>query len=124
MNNTQSKSDFYFEYTVPSLDWYDTVRVTIKPQEYNYFAIERRYGGTWWLKGIKITISPYQKEEKELGQLTPYYLVRFIKWCENKDEVTGRVGSNLLSINMLDNEFNIIEEMKKLIKQLNEYEYK
>ena len=116
------KSDFYFEYTVPSLDWYETERVTIKPKEYSYFAIQRRYGGTWWLKGIKFENNPYRKEEKELGQLTPYYLVRFIKWCENDDYIKGRTGSDLIGINMLCGEFNIIDEIKELLKLLKQYE--
>ena len=44
----KKKEPFKFEYMMPSLDWFDIIKVEIKPDDYCYFKLERRYGPTWW----------------------------------------------------------------------------
>ena len=38
------KAPFKFSYTQPSLDWFETINVEIKPDDYYYFKLQRRYG--------------------------------------------------------------------------------
>lgn len=45
------KAPFKFSYTQPSLDWFETINVEIKPDDYCYFKLQRRYGTDWWLIG-------------------------------------------------------------------------
>lgn len=45
------KAPFKFSYTQPSLDWFETINVEIKPDDYYYFKLQRRYGPDWWLIG-------------------------------------------------------------------------
>lgn len=45
------KAPFKFSYTQPSLDWFETINVEIKPDDYYYFKLQRRYGPDRWLIG-------------------------------------------------------------------------
>ena len=80
------KEPFVFEYNTPSLDWYTTVHVEIKCDEYLYFKIQYRFGGTYWLMGYKEKDGRFEREEVTIGQLNRYDLGKFVKWCEFDNE--------------------------------------
>lgn len=112
------KECFEFSYTRPFLDWYETIKVKIAPTDYYYyyyFKLEKRFDDSWWLIGCKsIEKYPYW-EYKELGQLdyngSTETTKEFIEWAKCKNNK----GSRIISISAISGEFNLIEEIKKLI---------
>lgn len=112
MNN---KEPFSFQYTVPSLDWFETISVTIKPDDYYYFSIERRFGPSWWIIGSNPINEPtYHWEEKEIGRIDDRDLLRFIAWAKNDS------GSKITEVKAICGSFNILEEISELLKKMSE----
>ncbi|HEX3018523.1 MAG TPA: hypothetical protein VHP31_11825 [Caproicibacter sp.] len=108
----KAKEPFEYEYTQPSLDWYETVQVKIKPDDYYYFRLERRFGPSWWLIGEKPKNEPdYHWEEKEIGEIGERDLLRFIEWA--KDEW----GSKIIEVHAISGSFDILEEIKELVSK-------
>lgn len=108
------KESFKFEYTMPSLDWYDIIRVEIKPKDYCYFKLQRRYGPSWWLIGMnppKDNAKEYKWTEKEIGRISSRDIARFIEWAKNEHG-----GNNLIQISAISGSFNILQEIEKLLK--------
>ena len=108
--NPQNKPPFRFEYTVPWLDWYAIEKREIKYDDYYYFKLERRFGLTWWLIGIKHYENPYSWEYEEIGQLNCSYLKNFIDWAKTD------YGSRITEIVAISGGINLIEDIKELIE--------
>lgn len=111
----KDKEPFVFEYTMPLLDWYETIKVTIKPEDYYYFHLERRFGRTWYLVGCNPVDEPsYHWEYKELGQigseLSNYDVKRFIEWAKSDN------GSRITRINVISGSFDIFKEIEDIFK--------
>lgn len=107
----EDKKPFTFKYFKPCLDWYEVINVEIKPTDYYYFHLERRFGPSWWVIGCNLVKEPkYEWVNKELGEISPSELVDFIKWCETEN------GSRITQINVISGSFNIFNEIKKLLK--------
>ena len=107
-----SRSDkgvFKFSYTQPSLDWFKTINVEIKPNDYQYFCLQRRYGQDWWLIGENQSPKNYKWEEKEIGRISTYDIARFIKWAK----VDGG-GSKIIEISVINGTFDIFDEIEEL----------
>lgn len=109
----KDKEPFVFTYTKPLLDWYETIKVEIKPEDYYYFHLERRFGPTWWLVGCNPVDKPnYHWEYKDLGEIgseiSNYDVKRFIEWakCDN--------GSRITRINVISGSFDIFKEIEKI----------
>lgn len=105
-----NKEPFSFSYTQPFSDWYRTIDVVIKPDDYYYFKIERRFGPSWWLIGSNPKNEPkYHWEYTQIGEMSERTLKRFIEWA--KDDK----GSKIIEFNAISGEFNILEEMIKIV---------
>lgn len=117
MSHSQQKEPFRFEYTKPSLDWYDIVKVEINPGDYTWFKLELRYGNTWWLVGMNPPKSDfkasYMWDETEIGRVSTGDIIRFIKWAE-----CGFHGNRITEIKAISNSLNIVNEVAKLINEM------
>ena len=102
------KEPFVFEYTIPSLDWYTTIRKQIEWAEYDYFEIEYRYGPSYWLIGYK------QGKREEIGELRGRYIQKFIKWSEFSFGLSN--SSKLAKISVISTSLNIVKMMKEIVK--------
>lgn len=110
MKKRAQKEPFKFSYTMPSLDWFETIPVEIKPEDYYYFKIQRRYGPTWWIIGSNPVDAPeYHWEDKEVGKIDGQDLIRFIEWAKTD------IGSRITEISAISGSIDIIEEIKKLL---------
>lgn len=112
-NSRKNKKSFDFSYTRPSLDWYETIKVTIAPDDYYYFRLEKRFGPYWWLIGTNNYDTPdYHWKTTTIGELNPDNLKRFIDWVKDLDEA----GCPLTEINMISGSFDIFKEIKELVE--------
>ena len=112
MPKIEQKEPFVFTDIKPCLDWFTMEKVTINPDDYTYFRLNRRYGPSWWIYGMKTVETPdYHWEETELGEICEADLMRFIEWAKYKDG-----GSRIVKINMISGSFNIFDELSKLQK--------
>ena len=78
------KAPFKLSYTQPSLDWFETINVEIKPDDYYYFKLQRRYGTDWWLIGQNPPPeNSTQREwsETELGRISCSDIAKFVEWA-------------------------------------------
>lgn len=104
------KDNFKFTSMLPN---WSIIPVEIKPDDYEYFKLIRRYGPSWWLIGCK-TVG----EEKELGILSEgtsrsedlTTVKEFIKWAKTEH------GSRIVEISAISTSFDILEEIKKLVR--------
>ena len=103
---------FKFEYTMPSLDWYEIIKKTVSPDDYDYFELQLRHGPCWWLVGHKID-SEWNNSAKEIGRLSRRDAVRFIEWAKRKPR-----GSNLAEIFAISAELDLVGEISKLVEGL------
>ena len=104
------KEPFVFEYTMPTLDWYTTIRKEVKWDEYLYFKIEYRFGSSYWLIGYKDIDGRFARKEEEIGELREKYLGKFIQWCKYPH------GNKLIGISVISTGMNILDMMKKMIE--------
>lgn len=112
----QKKEPFRFEYTTPSLDWFDVVKVEIKPEDYTYFKLSRRYCPEWWLVGTNPPTDgaeDYHWVEKTIGRISDRDIARFVEWA--KDEY-GK--SRLIEISAISGSFNLLQDIEKLLRVL------
>ena len=110
-----TKVPFVFEYTMPSLDWYEIIKVEIKPEDFYYFCLELRYGGDWWLIGMNPpdpNLATYKWDEKCLGRLTRRDAARFAVWA----------GRKLTCIKAISGSLDLVNETEKLIVAAKEVE--
>ncbi len=106
----EDKNPFCFKYCRPCLDWYEVINVEIKPTDFCYFHLERRFGPSWWLTGYNLVHNPkYEWVSKELGEISSSDLLDFIKWCKTDN------GSRITDISVISGNFDIFNEIKKLI---------
>lgn len=113
-----AKEPFEYEYTMPSLDWYTTHRITIKWNDYDSFELQRRYGGEFelWLIGYKTVDDGHIRLKKtELGYLTPYYIKAFLDWCEF-DFWGNKKANKITTISVISADINLFEVIDKIIK--------
>ena len=109
----QKKESFKFKYMMPSLDWYEIIEAEIKPDDYCYFKLNRRYGPTWWLIGKNppaANAKDYNWTETTIGKMSERDIARFIEWakCEYG-------GSRLVEISAISGSFDILREVEKLL---------
>ena len=108
------KMPFKFTEYKPSLDWFDTIHHEISEDDYTYFKLDRRYGHSWWLYGMKFDEKDFRWEEKEIGQIGEGDLRRFIEWAKFEEEKGG--GSRIINIHMISGSFDIFAEVAKLVE--------
>ncbi len=105
------KEAFKFDEFKISLDWYDTVHHTINDGDFTYFKLDRRFGPSWWLYGMKTVDKPtYHWETTEIGQIREGDLARFIEWA--KDEH----GNRIIEVHMISGSFDLFAEVGKLLE--------
>ena len=105
------KKAFEFDENKPCLDWFITERHIINDEDYTYFKLERRYGPSWWLIGMKTVDEPaYHWEETVIGRIFDGDLARFIEWAKTT------YGNRIVNINVLSGSFDIFAEVGKLIE--------
>ncbi len=109
-----NKEPFFFTYTKPSLDWYETFNMQIAPDDYTYFRLERRFGPSWWLIGMV-----YEDDdegpawiETELGELVGSNLYSFIEWAKTP------WGSKIIEVKAISGEFNIIDDIADIARRM------
>jgi hypothetical protein len=94
---------------MPFSDWYKTIDVVIKPDDYYYFRIERRFG-SWWLIGLTPKDEPkYHWKNTQIGEMAEHQLKSFIEWAKNEK------GSKIIEFKAISGEFNILEEIIKIV---------
>lgn len=103
---------FKFEYTMPSLDWYETIEKTVVPDNYSYFELQLRYGLNWWLVGHKVD-SEWNDNKKDIGRLSKRDVVRFINWAKREG-----YGGNLSEISAISSSLDLVSEIKKLVEAM------
>lgn len=107
------KELFVFEYTMPSLDWYEIIKVEIDPEKFYYFGLELRAGNDWWLIGMNPpdSNSAFDKwSEKCLGRLTRRDAARFAVWA----------GRKLIRIGAISGALDLVKETETLIVAVKE----
>ena len=104
------KKAFEFDEWKPCLDWYTVEHHIIHDEDFIYFKLDRRYGPSWWLIGMKTVDEPtYHWEETTIGEINDGDLARFIEWATTSN------GSRIVNINMLSGSFNIFAEVGELL---------
>ncbi len=105
---------FKFNYTVPCLDWFDTISVVINYDDYYYFKLEKRYGPSWWLIGLNSFDKPnYHWKETSIGNIKDTDLKRFIEWARSLE---NNGGNPIIGIKAISGSFDIFKEIKELEK--------
>ncbi len=116
-NEKIQREPFRFEYTKPSLDWYEIVKVEIQPGDYALFKLELRFGNSWWLVGMNPPKSDYKPsylwDETDIGEVGTRDIIRFIKWAECGFQ--GR-GSKLCEIRAISSSLNIVNNVAELVR--------
>jgi len=110
------KGSFRFVYTRPSLDWFETVNVEIKPDDYYYFKLERRFGPNWWLIGKNPppeNSTHYEWSETDIGRISHRDIARFIDWAKFDGG-----GSKLVEISAISGSFDILKEIENLLSNI------
>lgn len=110
------KKPFEFTYTKPSLDWYENVNVSITYDEYNYLAIERRFGGWWWLIGKKYIKDKDKWVNEEIGEISARDIPRLVEWAEYTNRF-GHQVSILTEIRTIDGGLNPIREFLMIMSK-------
>lgn len=111
----EGKESFVFEYTMPSLDWYEIIKVEINPEKFYYFGLELRFGNEWWLIGMNPpdSNSSFDKlSEICLGRLTRRDAARFAVWA----------GRKLIRIRAKSRALDLVKEIEMLIAAIKEVE--
>ena len=108
-----NKEPFRFSYNTISLDWYDTINVEVKWEDYLYFKIQRRFGPSYWLLGYKDDDGRIKHKEIEIGELSSRDLGRFVKWSEYITPF-HQVGSKLIGINVISPSMNLFNAIKEI----------
>ena len=108
-----TKESFKYKYTKPCLDWFEWVSVEIKPNDYCYFRIERRFGPSWWLIGMNPKDEPkYHWQEIQIGEISDHDLQKFIEWARSEN------GSKIIAVKAICGTFDIIKEISRFVKLL------
>lgn len=110
------KKPFEFTYTKPSLDWYENVNVSITFDKYNYLAIERRFGGSWWLLGHKYINDKDKWIYEEIGEIRESDIPRLVEWAEYTNRF-GHQVSILTGIRTIDGCLNPIREFLRVMSK-------
>ena len=106
------REPFKFDYTYPTLDWYEEVKVELKWKQYDFYELQWRYGGACWIVASKYNEEPREWEHKDIGELRgKYEIYDFIKWCE-----LPKGGSILTKMTVIDGEINLFRKLYKVIK--------
>ena len=107
------KAPFKFSYTQPSLDWFETINVEIKPDDYYYFKLQRRYGPDWWLIGQNPppeNSTHYEWSETDIGKISNRDLMRFIDWAKFDGS-----GSKIVEISVISGALDIFNEIEDIL---------
>lgn len=106
------REPFKFDYTYPTLDWYEEVKVELKWKQYDFYELQWRYGGACWIVASKYNEETREWEHKDIGELRgKYEIYDFIKWCE-----LPKGGSILTKMTVIDGEINLFRKLYKVIK--------
>ena len=109
--DTKQKKAFEFSYNKPSLDWFDTINIKLKPEDYYYYKLERRFGPSWWVIGANPIQEPsYHWEYTQIGEIREHDLLKFIDWCKTD------LGNLIIEITALGSNFDIFSDIKELLK--------
>lgn len=103
------KNSFIYDEFKATYDWYEVVCHVIEWSDYNYFVLERRYGPSWWIRGVRYVNESHSYFKDEIGEICVADLLRFIEWAKTDH------GSKILSIEMISGEFDIFNEICDLI---------
>lgn len=112
------KSPFEFTYTRPSLDWYETVNVSLEFDKYDYLSLQRRFGPSWWLKGHKYNENREEWEETDIGRIEEDDIPRLIGWARYTDE-WGNTHNLVLEISGLGTGLDVIDSFMKIMERQN-----
>lgn len=104
------KEPFEYDENVPCLDWYTTKHHIINDKDFTYFKLDRRFGPSWWLYGMKFDENNCRWEEKEIGEIYDGDLRRFIEWAKTDH------GSRIISVHMICGSFDLFAEVGKLVE--------
>lgn len=109
------KKPFEFTYTKPSLDWYEVVEVSIAYDKYDYLALERRYGGSWWVIGKKYIEDKGKWVSEQIGEIRERDIPKLVEWAEYTDRF-GHQVSILNEIRAIDGCLNPIREFLRIMQ--------
>lgn len=108
---------FKFSYDYPSLDWYITINVEIKWDDFDEFTLERRCGPFWWLIGsICYEKADYKWDSVSIGEIRDDDLIRFIEWTKKRSK-NGLSPIKTIKCLFGQNLFDEIDKINKLIEK-------
>lgn len=110
------KKPFKFTYTKLLLDWYEDVNVSIAYDEYDYLALEMRYGGSWWVIGKKYIEDEVRWVSEQIGEIREKDIPRLVEWAENINRFGHRV-SILNEVKAIDGCLNPIREFLRIMSR-------
>ena len=113
---TEAKEPFEFSYTKPWLDWYETIKVSILYNQYNYLTLERRYGSSWWLVGHIFNKQSDKWERVDVGQINNHDIKRLVEWARFTTK-KGHTINILTEIRAIDGILNPIDEFLRIIQE-------
>lgn len=113
---SKEKGPFIFSYTMPSLDWYEDIAVSLPYDKYNYIILELRYGGMWWLLGEKYIKGDNKWVCEQIGEIRKTDIPRLVKWAEYTNKYGHKV-SLLTNIRTIDGSLNPIREFLTIMSK-------
>lgn len=108
----EMKEPFEFSYIKPLLDWYETKKVSILYNQYDYLSLQRRYGASWWLIGHRYNEHLDKWEGFDIGEISNHDIRRLVEWARFTTK-NGNTISILTSISTIDAVLNPIDEFLK-----------
>lgn len=105
---------FLYSYIDASSGHCNNIFGLIRPDEYTCFRLERRFGLTWWLVGLKLTDDDKGQywTEEQICELRGQNLYKFIEWAKSP------WGSKITEVKALSTEFNIIDDICDLVRRM------
>lgn len=90
------------------------MKVSIAYDKYNYLALERRYGGSWWVIGKKYIEDKDKWVSEQIGEIREKDILRLVEWAEYTNRF-GHQVSILNEVRAIDGCLNPIREFLRIM---------
>lgn len=89
------------------IDWPTTNDVVINDNDYLGYEIQKRFGPTWWVIGIKKNVK-YDLRQEQFGEVSKSELLRFMRWA----------GTRIVSFNCIASNMGLITDLKEILSEI------